>query len=491
MKSYFRSIRFQIWLVLVSFTLIIMMILYVGQTALTPVFYRFMKTQEAVNSASRIKTSLTQNGDVDAEDAIANISSLAKELAVTQQMDILINFPRSNLNITQNKSGSPTTISNRVLNQEIKEQLSSTPNNMLLIPVEEDGTEAMLFATHYAENGMEAYIFVYSYMEPIGTTISITQRMLLISANVILLIACIIAIALSSHISNPLIKIAKNADQLITGNFYMPVRKHEYEEIATLTENLNEASKEISKTEMLQKDLVANVSHDLRTPLTMIKAYAEMIRDLSGDNPEKREKHLEVIINETDRLTLLVSDMLNLSKLQSGVAEMKNSVFNFSEHLEDLIGRFNLLDDTIDYRIELKTDEDIYMNADIQRIEQVVYNLVNNAINYIGEDKLVFVRLCRINSKTARFEVSDHGVGIPPEQIPYIWERYYKVDRSKNHKRAVKGTGLGLSIVKGILETHGFPYGVNSIVNQGSTFWFEFPIADAIIEGEISYETDS
>ena len=175
MKSYFRSIRFQIWLVLVSFTLVIMVIFYVGQTALTPVFYRFMKTQEAMESASRIKTSLTKNGDVEADDAIANISSLTKELAVSQQMDILINFPRSNLNITQNKSGSPTTISNRVLSQKIKEQLSSTPNNMLLLPLEEEGTEAMLLATYYSENDMEAYIFIYSYMEPIGTTISITQ----------------------------------------------------------------------------------------------------------------------------------------------------------------------------------------------------------------------------------------------------------------------------------------------------------------------------
>ena len=221
---------------------------------------------------------------------------------------------------------------------------------------------------------------------------------------------------------------------------------------------------------------MANVSHDLRTPLTMIKAYAEMIRDLSGNDPEKREKHLQVIIDETDRLTLLVSDILNLSKLESGVMPIELMNFDFSEDLKDIISRFSLLDDMKDYQVRLEAEDGIIINADRQKIEQVVYNLVNNAINYIGEDKLVIVRLYRKNPNTARFEVADRGLGIPTEKLPYIWDRYYKIDRSENYKRSIKGTGLGLSIVKGILNSHGFLFGCDSVLGQGSVFWFEFEI---------------
>ena len=152
------------------------------------------------------------------------------------------------------------------------------------------------------------------------------------------------------------------------------------------------------------------------------------------------------------------------------------SVFNFSEHLKGIISRFSLLDDAKDYQVTLEEDEGIMLNADQQKIEQVVYNLVNNAINYMGDDMQVHVRLFRKTQDTARFEVADKGVGIPDEQLPYIWDRYYKIDRSENHKRAVKGTGLGLSIVKNILNSHGFVYGCDSKLGEGSIFWFEFNI---------------
>ena len=231
------------------------------------------------------------------------------------------------------------------------------------------------------------------------------------------------------------------------------------------------ASTEIARVETLRKDLLANVSHDLRTPLTMIKAYAEMIRDLSGDSPEKRTKHLQVIIDETDRLTLLVSDILNLSKLQSGMIDMDMKVINFSSHLREIVSRFSMLEKT---EVNLEMQDDIYISADSKQLGQAVYNLIINAINYSGED-IVTVRLHTIKGGKVRFEVADSGIGIPKEQLPYIWERYYKVDRSENYKRAVKGTGLGLSIVKGVFERHGFNYGVDSEVGKGSTFWFECP----------------
>ena len=139
----------------------------------------------------------------------------------------------------------------------------------------------------------------------------------------------------SYKISDPIIRINKSAKELPQGKFNADIEKYDYAEIKQLARTLTSASKEIAKSDDLRRELMANISHDLRTPLTMIKAYAEMIRDLSGDNPEKRERHLKVIIDETDRLSSLVTDILDLSKLQAGVTEMHLETFNFTSRLSD------------------------------------------------------------------------------------------------------------------------------------------------------------
>ena len=480
MRQYFSSIRFRIWISFVAFTVATMGLLYFSQTVITPAFYAIIKTNECKDAAQRIRDIVSDplwnprdRSDVDA------LNKVIRTLAMNHQFDIIVNLPQTNYNLMENRSGNSDQLIGRI-NDNIKNTLLESEGGTIITNTKgDDGANGIILAT-YAEGGddIAAYVFIYSYGEPVGTTMSIINTLFFISANVILIGACVISIMISSHIANPLVKISRNADKLITGNFSMELKGNEYDEIAMLTENLNAASNEIAKTETLRKDLMANVSHDLRTPLTMIKAYAEMIRDLSGDNPEKREKHLKVIIDETDRLTVLVSDILNLSKLESGVSTVNLTEFDFSRHLEELISRFSLLDDTKDYQVLPEIEPGIMINADRQKIEQVVYNLVNNAINYIGEDRQVRVRLFRSSTDTARFEVVDRGVGIPQEQLPYIWDRYYKVERSENHKRAVKGTGLGLSIVKGILVSHGFTFGCDSTVGEGSCFWFEFRVVD-------------
>ena len=476
MKQYFRSIRFRIWISFVAFTLGTMVILYITQSVITPVLYSSIKTSECKDAAETIKELVNEEqwSPYDRE-SVDRLNRLIRGLAVKHQFDIIVNLPETRINLSEERSGSSHLLIGQV-NDRIKNSLLESENGTIINNTEaEDGQSGIILGTYaQKENVIRAYIFIYSYTEPIGTTLSIANSLFLVSANVILIGACAISIMISSHIANPLVKISRNADKLITGNFSMELKGCAYDEVATLTANLNAASDEIAKTETLRKDLMANVSHDLRTPLTMIKAYAEMIRDLSGNNPEKREKHLQVIIDETDRLTLLVSDILDLSKLESGVSTLNCTTFDFSGHLEDLMSRFSMLDDMKDYHVLQEIEPGVTVNADRQKLEQVVYNLVNNAINYIGDDREVKVRLFRKENGIARFEVADKGVGIPEEQLPYIWDRYYKVERSQNHKRTVKGTGLGLSIVKGILINHGFAYGCDSVVGEGSCFWFEF-----------------
>ncbi|MCH5199865.1 MAG: sensor histidine kinase [Oscillospiraceae bacterium] len=477
-KQYFRSIRFRIWISFVAFTLGTMVILYITLSVITPALYSFIKTNECTDAAQAIKNMVCEKQwSARDRESVDRLNRLIRGLAVRHQFDIIVNLPETSYNLREERSGNGEPLIGQI-NDNIKNSLLKSENGTIITRTKaEEGQSGIILATYAeAEDSVRAYIFIYSYSEPIGTTLNIVNSLFFVSSNVILIGACVISIMISSHIANPLVKISRNADQLINGNFSMELKGNEYDEVATLTENLNAASGEIAKTETLRKDIMANVSHDLRTPLTMIKAYAEMIRDLSGDNPEKREKHLQVIIDETDRLTSLVSDILDLSKLESGVSTLNCSVFDFSGHLEDLMSRFSMLDDMKDYQVLPEIEPGIMINADRQKLEQVVYNLVNNAINYIGDDREVKVRLFRKEGGVARFEVADRGVGIPEEQLPYIWDRYYKVDRSENHKRTVKGTGLGLSIVKGILINHGFEYGCDSVVDKGSCFWFEFAV---------------
>ena len=461
---FLKSIRFKIWRSFFLFTVAILTFLFISQVVLMPAIYQFIKTQECVSTALEIKDAWNS----------PELNSVIDDNARNKQLGILIHLPTSSIGglpftYSRDTTGSSVSIDRRV-SDEMVEELRNSKTGMVFFPVDDDTKESFLLATYVGTSqDPVGYIFIYAFLEPTGTTTQILANIFLMSSLVIILVGLVFAVIISSSISKPIINISKSAYKLITGEFDMTSSPHDYSEIVVLTDNLNKASAEISKTEKLRKDLLANISHDLRTPLTMIKAYAEMIRDLSGNNPEKREKHLGVIIDEADRLSLLVNDILNLSKLQSGAIQLDLRKIDFSSQLKDIVSRFVMLDET---KIELICDEEIYINADSKQIGQAVYNLIINAINYSGVDT-VTVKLYDIGNDNVRFEVSDKGVGISAEQLPYIWDRYYKVNRSENYKRTVKGTGLGLSIVKGVFECHGFRYGVESTEGAGTTFWFE------------------
>ena len=463
-RFFLKSIRFKIWISFFLFTVAILTFLFISQVVLMPAIYQFIKTQECVSTALEIRDAWNS----------PELNSVIDDNARNKQLGILIHLPTSSIGglpftYSRDTTGSSVSIDRRV-SDEMVEELRKSKTGMVFFPVDDDTKESFLLATYVGtSDDPVGYIFIYAFLEPTGTTTQILANIFLMSSLVIILVALVFAVIISSSISKPIINISKSAYKLITGEFDMTSSPHDYSEIVVLTDNLNKASAEISKTEKLRKDLLANISHDLRTPLTMIKAYAEMIRDLSGNNPEKREKHLGVIIDEADRLSLLVNDILNLSKLQSGAIQLDLRKIDFSSQLKEIVSRFVMLDET---KIELICDEEIYINADSKQIGQAVYNLIINAINYSGVDT-VTVKLYDIGNEYVRFEVSDKGVGISAEQLPYIWDRYYKVNRSENYKRTVKGTGLGLSIVKGVFECHGFRYGVESTEGAGTTFWFE------------------
>ena len=323
-------------------------------------------------------------------------------------------------------------------------------------------------------NGKQCYLLVRYPMYIMQKSVSNMQIYIIVIAAVAIIVAFIISYVLSQRISRPIRNISDTATRMAKGDYSVQFASAEFEEIAQLSESLNYAKDEIKKSDDFQKELLANVSHDLRTPLTMIKAYASMIQEISGNDPEKRNKHLQVIIDESDRLTGLVNDILNASKVSAGLSELNKKVFNLTEFLYGIMNKFEYLQETADYKFFVDIDPNLYTLADEEKIYQVIYNLVSNAVNYTGEDKCIYVSLkdCPEQSRI-KFSVRDTGKGISDEEKEHIWDRYY---RSKDaHARPVKGTGLGLNIVKIILQAHNFDFGVNSVKGEGSLFYVDFP----------------
>lgn len=318
-------------------------------------------------------------------------------------------------------------------------------------------------------------LMLNSELEPLNATVQTLKTQFWMISFILLSGALFLALLISRNISAPIKKMNRAAKRLAKGCYDADFRADGYREVVELSDSLTDASEQLARNDTLQKELIANISHDLRTPLTMIVGYSEVMRDLPGENTPE---NVQVIIDETERLSQLVNDLLDLSKLQAGSRIPTLERINLTELIESTMLRYEKLTQKDGYRIEYVTDTEVEVLADRTMLLQVIYNLINNAINYTGEDKLVRVtqELCS-EGRRVRVSVIDSGAGIPPEQIPLIWDRYYKVD--KIHRRAMIGTGLGLSIVKQILEAHKTTYGVESKEGEGSTFWFEMDVHPA------------
>ena len=328
------------------------------------------------------------------------------------------------------------------------------------------------YAEEVSLEGRSTFLFVSASIEQYGDLAVSMQWLSLITALVAVVLAFVTSGFVAAFITKPVTEVTERAKELARGNYDLHFKKNYFcAELTELSEALDYARSEISKADTMQKELIANVSHDFKTPLTMIKAYASMIVEITGEDKKKRDANAKVIIDECDRLTLLVGDLLDLSKLRAGVNMGEKTVFNLSEEVYSVAERFSFLKETSGYIIETQIEDDLYTQANRERIDQVLYNLIGNAVNYTGEDKRVRVKLYK-KGGNARFEVIDSGKGIPPEEVDTIWDRYYR--SNKTHKRPVNGSGLGLSIVKSILLQHDCPFGVISEVGKGSCFWAEF-----------------
>ncbi len=464
MKIKTGSLKVRLWKYFAAFAASIMLVLWILQIVFLQTYYQSMKLSEVEKIGKSLMASANEE---DFQDIMDDTTYETGVFAIL-------------LTESGKVETSQHMFAHRIQGMgrgfdEIIHEINNSKNGIVkkTYPEGREKGAIAVFAAKLKVDGKACYLIVNAPLAPVDATTQVLQSQLLIVTVISLLFAFVLSYFLAKKMAAPVVKISETAGELAKGNYKINFEGGGYTEVNTLAGVLNHATEELGKTDKLRRDLVANVSHDLRTPLTIIKSYAEMIRDISGNNPEKRDAHTKVIIDEADRLTLLVKDMLDLSILEAGTGSFKMEIFNLSDTLRSMLMRFKLMEEQEGYNFEVTCEEDIYICADEQRIEQVIFNYIGNAVNYTGEDKRIIIKLMKKEGK-AHFSVTDTGQGIEPEKLEKVWERYYKASGSM--KRQAKGTGIGLSIVKEILQAHNAGYGADSTVGQGSTFWFEFKL---------------
>ena len=477
MKRRSKSVKWKMFIYLLLFVLIIITLLWFVQTVSLSKFYEMSRINGIRMSANYI---------------IAQIDSpeLDKVLEGLSMRDDLSIYVMDEKGVILHQTEKFRDWALRSMqSQEITEVLAEVQNNgtalrrysqkfpkMESSPLQEAqrprkdalGMESIVYATSaQTQAGENRYILLGTTITPIDSTVTVLRSQLVYVTLFLIGAAAVLAWLMSRRIAKPIIDINESAKELTRRHYNVTFDTEGYREIDELSNTLNEAARELDKTERLRQELIANVSHDLRTPLTMIIGYSEVMRDLPGENSPE---NVQIIIDEANRLTRLVDDLLDISKLESGTEQMNLTCFNLTEAVHNTVGRCARLVEREGYRIEFLHEQDAWVEGDELKISQVIYNLIGNALTHPGEDHAVAVRQ-EINDGMVRISVEDSGEGIPPGQLGDIWQRYYKID--KTHRRARVGTGLGLSIVKGIVERHGGTCGVESVLGQGSTFWFQ------------------
>lgn len=331
-------------------------------------------------------------------------------------------------------------------------------------------TEIILYAKKILSEEKSAKILLVSLpVESVSETVMLIKNQIVYIIAILLILSVLMGTFISRTLVKPILKLNKSVQAMAGGDLSIRIEPESQDEIGELTKNFDKMAVELNRTDSLRKELIANVSHELRTPLGLIRGYAEMVRDIG--NEQKKTEHLNVIIDESERLSAIVNDILELSQLQSGHTELKPVPFDIAKLIEQTVEKYAVISGKNKISLSFAGESgEVIIRADRAKIEQVLHNLIANALNHTPEHGTVTVTL-EAQQGTSYIEVRDSGPGIAQEDIGHIWERYYK--SRKTERKIIDGTGLGLAIVKEILQAHGFRHGVRSHPGQGSAFYFE------------------
>jgi len=313
--------------------------------------------------------------------------------------------------------------------------------------------------------------FGTSYLSQGALTFKMTlNHSFIISGFIALMVGLAVSIFLAKQLTNPIVKITKTANEMRRGN--LAVRSEvssKTKEIEELSASINYLAETLQDQEMLRKRLSSDMAHEIKTPLTTLRTHVEALLDGIWQPTEER---LQSIYDEIERLTNLVDNLRNLAKLEQADSKLIKTKFNLSSELEKIILSFEPLFSKNCYVIMSRLDENIWVCMDKDKLKQIMHNLLSNSYKYLKPRGKVIVEL-KEEKEGITIKVEDNGIGIPEKDIPFIFERFYRTDLSRNTNTG--GTGIGLTITKGLVESHTGKISVESKEGEGSTFIVQFP----------------
>lgn len=333
-------------------------------------------------------------------------------------------------------------------------------------------TESLGLYLH--ESLKDCAVFIHISMDDIITSSRQILGLIFVIIAVLSVACWLMVFFMSQSIVEPVTKLRNAAEAITKGDFSHNVEKTGNDEIGALTDSFNKMTKELKEVDQMQSDFIANISHDFRSPLTSIKGYVEAMLD--GTIPEERyPRYLGIVLDETNRLAKLANNVLDLTKMENGQYELNQTVFDVNESIITLALGFEQRVEEHQIRMDFQLLQDkLFVYADLSLIERVIYNLLDNALKFTPDGGTVTVETSIVNRK-ATVSVSDTGMGISKESLPYVFERFHKGDRSRGKDK--KGTGLGLTIAKQIMLAHHEDIDVFSTEGEGTTFTFTLPLA--------------
>lgn len=320
--------------------------------------------------------------------------------------------------------------------------------------------------------GTRNYIILYHSLDEIQTVLRINRKQFVLLSILLTLAASVLAAVFSRHFTKPILIIKNSVDRMAQGDLTAAPGLIAKDEIGQLSESVEKLGQALQRVDVLRKEVIANVSHELRSPLALISGYAEMVRDIDWKNERKREEDLTLIIREAKRMSEMVNDILDYSQFKAGYIHLKKDWYNLYEIVESEVNQCQQNMDASKVAICLVSPiKEIPVYVDALKISQVLRNLLNNAVNHTADQASVQVSLEPLGADI-RISVANPGPPIPREERELIWERF---QRSQHQGGRKQGTGLGLSIISTILTAHGMPYGVEC--QDGlNIFWFSCPV---------------
>lgn len=319
-------------------------------------------------------------------------------------------------------------------------------------------------------------VLISTSMARVEEAAAVLQRLLPFIGLGLFLLSLLAAWRFSLWFTLPISRLSAAVQQMAAGHYDARVAVTDAgDELNTLAKEFNAMAGAVERTARAQREMLANVSHDLRTPLTLIKGYAETVRDISGDDKARRDEQMNIIVDEVDRLSGLVNSVMELNRMSSGMQKCSVTRFDLAQLCEETAACYDALCARNGWQLILQLPQQpLPVQADPALLERALHNLLGNAMHHMGADGVFYLRAI-LTTDGVRVEVEDHGPGIAAEDLPYIFDRYY---RSRSDA-GQPGTGLGLSITQAIFQQHGFRFGVESTVGKGSTFWFLVPLCGA------------